>query len=160
MLSSAAQEGNKRSEDEHLAEAGGEGDGLLGGGELGGVRVPGGFRHGTGHEGVAMPEAGEPWGGGDGGGSAVGWEGKVEERTRIREASTRRVSSECGSEERVRKAHPHSHVLRDGTAQPAGSPAEITATLQKSSKKSTGLLICYHSPTSKSLYNCTDRCCL
>jgi len=88
----------------NLAEAGGEGDGLLGGGELGGVGVP--RSHGADCEETHRREAGA---GGGGGAAAVGrdgWRG-------IREASTGRgESSGGGDEERVREeeAHPRSHV--------------------------------------------------
>jgi hypothetical protein len=91
----------------NLAEAGGEGDGLLGGGELCGVGVP--RRHGADCEETRRRAAGA--GGGDGGGDAAavardGWR-------RIGEASTGRgESSGGGDEERVREeeAHARSHV--------------------------------------------------
>jgi hypothetical protein len=93
----------------NLAEAGGEGDGLLGGGELCGVGVP--RRHGADCEETRRRAAGA--GGGDGGGDAAavardGWR-------RIGEASTGRgESSGGGDEERVREeeAHARSHVVR------------------------------------------------
>jgi len=92
----------------NLAEAGGEGDGLLGGGELGGVGVP--RSHGADCEEMRRRAAGAGGGGGGGGAAAVGrdgWRG-------IREASTGRgESSGGGDEERVREeeAHARSHVV-------------------------------------------------
>jgi len=77
----------------HLAEAGGEGDGLLGRGELGGVGVP--RRHGADSQETRRPAAGEGArrvGGGGGGGAAAGGE----RRRRIREASTGRGESSGG----------------------------------------------------------------
>jgi len=107
----------------HLAEAGGEGDGLLGRGELGGVGVPG--RHGADSQKTRRPAAGAGarrvgGGGGGGGGAAAGGE----MRKRIREARStgrgERQSSGGGSgggaeERRVREdegaqARSHSHV--------------------------------------------------
>ena len=90
----------------NLAEAGGEGDGLLGGGQLGGVGVP--RRHGADWEETRRRAAGAG-GKGGGGAAAVGRDGW----RRIGEASTGRgESSGGGDEERVREeeAHARSHV--------------------------------------------------
>lgn len=104
----------------NLAEAGGEGDGLLGGGQLGGVGVP--RRHGADWEETRRRAAGAG-GKGGGGAAAVGRDGW---RRRIGEASTGR-----GDEERVREeeAHARSHV-----GVPCLAPA-LAATRQRYSSK-------------------------
>jgi hypothetical protein len=108
---------NEEDGEGHLAEVGGEGDGLLGRGELGGVGVP--RRHGADGQETRRPAAGAGAGarrvGGGGGGAAAGGERR---RSRIREASTGRVESSGGSsggaaeERRVREdeAQARSHV--------------------------------------------------
>lgn len=98
----------------HLAEAGGECDGLLGGGELRGVGVPGVTRrrHGArGEEWAAGTEARRGCGGG--GAAAGGEEGR---RRRIREAGPRQCEGSGGGrgggqEDRVlEEAHARSDV--------------------------------------------------
>ena len=88
----------------NLAEAGGEGDGLLGGGELGGVGVP--RRHGADCEETRRRAAGDGW-------------------RRIREASTGRgESSGGGDEERVREEEPS--VVHDRAPERAHAPRTRT----------------------------------
>lgn len=103
----------RKEEERHLAEAGGKGDGLLGGRELGGVGVPGGLRHGG-------AESARP-GSGGGGARVVGGEevvagkirGEAEARWAQRDGEggggggggVERVRERGGDEAHARRSH-------------------------------------------------------
>lgn len=94
------QRGKKKKRRGHLAEAGGEGDGLLGGGELSGVGVPGGLRHGgAGAESRGSGGGGARVVGGEGGEEVVVVAGKIRGEAEARWAQR---GGRAGGVERVR----------------------------------------------------------
>lgn len=114
--------GGKKEEEKkrHLAEAGGEGDGLLGGGELGGVGVPGGLRHGGAESWRAVAR-----GGSGGGARVVGEEaaGKIRRGAEARWAQ--RDGGGGGGVERVRERdRDEAHARRSSHVCAAGVGAE------------------------------------
>lgn len=110
--SSGEAERGKKKRRGHLAEAGGEGDGLLGGGELSGVGVPGGLRHG----GAGAESRGSGGGarvvGGEGGEEVVVVAGKIRGEAEARWAQrggraggVERVRDGDGDEAHARRSH-------------------------------------------------------